>query len=356
MSYNLSKIEYFSQTNDSIVDFRSDTVTQPTSGMRYAMANSKVGDDVYGDDPSVNDLQNKVANLLGKEAGLFVTSGTQANLCAMLAHCNRGEEIITGGKYHVYVDEAGGASVLGSIMMATIRTKSDGSIGADEIEKTIKPDDPHCPISKLVSLENTVAGKVQNLNNINACVARAKKFGLSTHMDGARLMNASIKLSIPVRTIVENIDSVSLCLSKGLGAPAGSILTGSKDLIKKANRIRKLLGGGMRQAGILASAGIYALDNNVQRLDFDHQNAVLLAQKLHGINQITVIPENVETNMVFIKIPEKSKTKIQKYCYNNGILINADSEIIRLVTHLDISPEKINFFVDKLKSFFSECI
>ena len=285
MSYNLNQKDCSFPTNDFIVDFRSDTVTQPSKGMRSAMANSKVGDDVYGDDPTVNYLQNKVATLLGKEAGLFVTSGTQSNLCAMLAHCQRGEEVITGDKYHVYLDEAGGASVLGSIMMATVRTEKDGSIDADDIERTIKPDDPHHPISKLLSLENTVAGKAQELQNINSCAARAKKFGLSTHMDGARLMNAAIKLSIPVKVLVENIDSVSLCLSKGLGAPAGSILAGSRDLIKKAYRVRKLLGGGMRQAGVIASAGIYALDNNIQRLDCDHQNAILLAQKLHGINQ-----------------------------------------------------------------------
>ena len=353
MSNNLTRIDCTFQKDYACIDFRSDTVTQPTNAMRYAMANSKVGDDVYGDDPTVNNLQDKVANLLGKEAGLFVTSGTQSNLCAMLAHCNRGEEVITGDRYHVYVDEAGGASVLGSIMMATVSTQSDGSIDANEIENTIKPDDPHCPISKLLSLENTVGGRVQNLNNINKCVERAKKFGLSTHMDGARLMNASIKISTPVKTIVKNIDSVSLCLSKGLGAPAGSILAGSKEFIKRAYRIRKLLGGGMRQAGILASAGIYALDNNVERLDYDHQNAVILAQKLQIIDQVTVIPEQVDTNMVFIKIPTEARTKLREYCSNNGILINVDSEIIRLVTHLDISREKINFFVNKLKSFFS---
>ncbi len=353
MSYDLSQIECASKKNSTFVDFRSDTVTQPTKGMRDAMANSKVGDDVYGDDPTVNDLQNRVADLLGKEAGLFVTSGTQSNLCAMLAHCNRGEEVITGDKYHVYIDEAGGASVLGSIMMAPVRTKNDGSIDAAEIEKTIKPDDPHCPISKLLSLENTVAGKVQHLNNLNECVLSARKFGLSIHMDGARLMNASIKLSIPVKTIVKDIDTVSLCLSKGLGAPAGSILVGSKDLIKKAYRIRKILGGGMRQTGILASAGIYALDNNIQRLECDHQNAVILARELQKISQIDVIPEHVETNMVFMKIPKISRIKIQEFCLNNGILINADTDTIRLVTHLDISTEKINFFVDKLKSFFS---
>ncbi|MDG2475251.1 MAG: low-specificity L-threonine aldolase [Paracoccaceae bacterium] len=353
MSYNISQEKNSHKEKNQVVDFRSDTVTQPTDGMRAAMANSKVGDDVYGDDPTVNELQEKVANLLGKEAGLFVTSGTQSNLCSMLAHCQRGEEIITGDKYHIYIDEAGGASVLGSIMMAPIKTLYDGSIKADEIEKTIKPDDPHCPISRLLSLENTVGGKVQNQKNINECVSRAKQFGLSTHMDGARLMNAALKLGVPAKIIVEKIDSVSLCISKGLGAPAGSILAGSKDFIRKAYRVRKIVGGGMRQAGILASAGIYALDNNVHRLDNDHQNAILLAKKLNKIDKISVNPEHVETNMVFIKIPIEAKDKIQKYCHDNEILINVESETIRLVTHLDISIEKIDFFVEKFRSFFS---
>ncbi len=353
MGYSRNKMNYFSQIETSIIDFRSDTVTQPTQGMRNAMANAKVGDDVYGDDPTVNELQDKVANLLGKEAGLFVSSGTQSNLCAMLAHCHRGEEIITGDKYHIYVDEAGGASVLGSIMIATVKTKKDGSIDANEIEKKIKPDDPHYPISKLLSLENTVAGNVQDLNNINSCVNRARKFGLLTHMDGARLLNAAVKLAIPPKTMVEKLDSVSLCLSKGLGAPAGSILAGSKDFIKKAHRTRKLLGGGMRQAGVLASAGIYAIDNNIPRLDCDHKNAILLAQKLSYIKRVTVTPEHVNTNMVFIKIPIESTDKFQKFCSNNGILINVDSETIRLVTHLDISVEKINFFAEKIRLFFS---
>ena len=353
MNYKIPKKTHSYTANERVIDFRSDTVTQPTASMRKTMANSKVGDDVYGDDPSVNMLQTKVAELLGKEAGLFVTSGTQSNLCSMLSHCQRGEEVITGDNYHVYIDEAGGASVLGSIMMATVKTNLDGSIKANDIAKTIKPNDPHYPISKLLSLENTVAGKVQTPKNINACVCQAKKFGLSTHMDGARLMNAAVKLNIPAKEIVEKIDSVSLCLSKGLGAPAGSVLVGSKELIAKAYRIRKLVGGGMRQAGVLASAGIYALDNNVNRLNEDHKNATLLAEKLNGINKILVRSKDVETNMVFIKIPVEAINSFQKYCYDNKILINIESETIRLVTHLDISIEKIDFFVKKIKMFFS---
>ena len=353
MNHDLIQLKKVQSQEEYLVDLRSDTVTRPTKEMLSAISNSMVGDDVYGDDPTVNELQDRVASLLGKEDALFVTSGTQSNLCAMLAHCSRGEEIITGDKYHVYLDEAGGASVLGSIAIAPITTQKDGSLKADDIEKTIKPDDPHYPISKLLSLENTVSGKVQNLKKISTCTNSARKFGLSTHMDGARLMNAAVKLDVPVKTIVENIDTVSLCLSKGLGAPAGSVLTGPKYLIKKAYRVRKLLGGGMRQAGILASAGLYALDNNIQRLATDHQNAHTLAQELYKIRKINVIPEAVETNMVFIKIPAESTKKFQKYCSDNKILVNVDSDTIRLVTHLDISVEKIQFFVEKLKLFFS---
>ena len=351
MNYNLTSNRIIPE--NKIIDFRSDTVTQPTVEMRATMANAKVGDDVYGDDPTVNELEDRVATLLGKEAALFVTSGTQSNLCSMLAQCHRGEEIITGDKYHVYIDEAGGPSVLGSIMMAPIRTNENGSIDAKSIEKAVKPDDPHFPISRLLSLENTVAGRVQSIENINSCARQAKDLGLSVHLDGARLMNAAIKINQPPKVIVEWMDSVSLCLSKGLGAPAGSVLASSKSVIKRAYRIRKLVGGGLRQAGIIASAGIYALDNNIERLEIDHKNALILAKKLKTIPSISVDLDEVDTNMVFITIPPKVAESLKKYCYDNNILINADSQRIRLVTHLDITGKKIDFFVDKIKSFFS---
>jgi len=352
MNYNIPQYKNIHADAEKLIDFRSDTVTRPSEGMRVAMATAKVGDDVYGDDPTVNDLQDRVAKLLGKDAGLFMTSGTQSNLCSMLAHCQRGEEIITGDRYHVYIDEAGGASVLGSIMMAPIATHFDGSISAGNIEKTVKPDDPHCPISKLLCLENTVAGKVQSTKNINECASRAKKFGLSVHLDGARLMNAAVKLNTPVKAITENMDSISLCLSKGLGAPAGSVLVGSKSIINKAYRIRKIVGGGLRQVGILASAGIYALENNIERLVSDHENAIFLANQLSSISEISVNLEDVQTNMVFINVPKGSTEALQKYCFGHGILITADSEKIRLVTHMDISTIKIDFFINKLKAFF----
>ena len=350
MNFNLTSNKIIPK--NKIIDFRSDTVTQPTEEMRATMANAKVGDDVYGDDPTVNELEDRVAKLLGKEAALFVTSGTQSNLCSMLAQCHRGEEIITGDKYHVYIDEAGGPSVLGSIMMAPIHTNEDGSIDTKSIEKAVKPDDPHYPISKLLSLENTVAGKVQSIKNINACAVQAKNLGLSVHLDGARLMNAAIKINRSPKVIVEKMDSVSLCLSKGLGAPAGSVLASSKAIINRAYRIRKLVGGGLWQAGIIASAGIYALDNNIERFEIDHKNALLLAKKLKAIPSIFVDLDGVDTNMVFITIPKEVKESLKKYCFDHSILISADSQRIRLVTHLDINNKKIDFFVNKIKSFF----
>ena len=339
--------------NKILIDFRSDTVTKPTSGMRKAISKAEVGDDVYGDDPTVNNLEEQVAELLGKEAGLFLNSGTQSNLCAMLAHCQRGEEILTGDTYHVFLNEAGGASVLGGAMMSPIKTQPDGSIDADDIDRNVKPDDPHCPISKLLSIENTVSGKVQSVEQINKLSKRAKKFGLSVHMDGARLFNATTKLNVSSSTMVESVDSVSLCLSKGLGAPAGSVLVGSREFIRRAYRVRKLLGGQLRQAGILAAAGKYALDNNIQRLEQDHLNALILAKKLKSIDKISVNMRDVQTNMVFATFPKNSFNELKRHLSKTGILIATENNFVRLVTHLDISRGKIETFYKCLKSFFS---
>ena len=338
---------------NNVIDFRSDTVTQPTNEMRKAMSKAKVGDDVYGDDPTVNMLQEKVSSLLGKEESLFVTSGTQSNLCALLSHCQRGEEIITGDNYHVFVDEAGGASVLGGIMMHPIRTNMDGTIDPGDIVNSIKPDDPHCPITKLLSLENTVSGKPQTLTQLDIYSKLAKKHQLALHMDGARLMNAAVGLDTSAKTLVKKMDSVSLCLSKGLGSPVGSVLAGSREFIKKAYRIRKLVGGGLRQSGILAAAGIYALDNHIERLSIDHNNAKSLAKSLASISELDLNIEEVQTNMIFIKVPLGSESKLKKYLLKSNILINAESNKIRLVTHLDINTSKIKFFYERLKMFFS---
>ncbi|HCL48722.1 MAG TPA: low-specificity L-threonine aldolase, partial [Rhodobiaceae bacterium] len=239
----------------ALIDFRSDTVTKPTAGMRQAMATAEVGDDVYGDDPTVNKLQDRVATLLGKQAGLFVASGTQSNLVALLSHCQRGDELLVGDCYHVHRYEAGGVSVLGGVMMEAIGTDHRGLMTPSQIAKAVKPDDPHCPISRLLCLENTISGHVHDVGVIAGLAKAGKDSGLGVHLDGARLMNAAVKLGVPAKQIVDSVDSVSLCLSKGLGTPAGSILVGAHDFIARARRMRKLVGGGMRQVGILAAAG-----------------------------------------------------------------------------------------------------
>ncbi|MDA9930523.1 low-specificity L-threonine aldolase [Alphaproteobacteria bacterium] len=335
------------------VDMRSDTVTRPSQGMIAAMVNADLGDDVYGDDPTVNALQEKAAKLLGKEAALLLSSGTQSNLCAMLAHCQRGEEILTGDQYHVFIDEAGGASVLGSIMFAPMPTGEDGSLNPDDIDKTIKPDDEHCPISRLLTLENTCHGRVIPMAKIKAAAQRGKARGLAVHFDGARLMNACVKLGVAPSEMLADVDSVSLCMSKGLGTPVGTVLAGSKDLIKRAHRIRKLVGGGMRQAGVLAAAGIYALDHNIERLADDHANAIRLGERLGEVKDLAVDLNKIQSNMVFVGLPEGASTPLQKHLLDRGILINGGGQKIRLVTHLDCGIDEIDLFVDEVKAFFA---
>jgi len=335
------------------VDMRSDTVTKPTEGMRAAMMAAEVGDDVYGDDPTVNALQDKAAALLGKEAALLMSSGTQGNLCAMMAHCQRGEEILTGNDYHVFVDEAGGASVLGGIMFAPMPVAADGGIDPADIDRTVKPEDEHCAISRLLTLENTWHGQAVPLARINAAASRARDHGLLVHFDGARLMNACVKLGISPAEMLAGADSVSLCLSKGLGTPAGSILAGSREMIRRAHRVRKLLGGGMRQVGILAAAGIYALDHHIDRLAEDHANALRLAERLADIPQITVDPAEVETNMVFAGLPDGAAAPLQAHLCDRGILINRGEPQIRLVTHLDCGADEIDLFVEEMQGFFA---
>ena len=335
------------------VDMRSDTVTRPTEGMRAAMMAAEVGDDVYGDDPTVNAFQDKAAALLGKEAALLMSSGTQGNLCAMMAHCQRGEEILTGNDYHVFVDEAGGASVLGGIMFAPMPVADDGGIDPADIDRTVKPEDEHCAISRLLTLENTWHGQVVPLARINAAASRARDHGLLVHFDGARLMNACVKLGISPAEILAEVDSVSLCLSKGLGAPAGSILAGSREMIRRAHRVRKLVGGGMRQVGILAAAGIYALDHHIDRLAEDHANALRLAERLANIPQITVNPAEVETNMVFAGLPDGAAPPLQAHLRDRGILINRGAPQIRLVTHLDCGADEIDLLVEEVQGFFA---
>ncbi len=334
------------------IDMRSDTVTQPTRAMRDAMANAEVGDDVYGDDPTVNALQERAAQLLGKEAGLFVASGTQSNLVALLSHCQRGDELLVGDCFHIHRYEAGGVSVLGGVMMGALATDHRGAMRTSDITAAIKPDDLHCPISRLLCLENTVYGHVHDAEHINALATAAKARELFVHLDGARLMNAAVKLGVPARLIVNAVDSVSLCLSKGLGTPAGSVLVGSEAFIERARRMRKLVGGGMRQVGILAAAGLYALDHHIERLAVDHTNALRLADQLNRIDKVEVKEDLVETNMVFMKLPDGSAKPLRKYLAERGILLGGGEPTIRLVTHLDIDVDAVDKLAIEIRNFF----
>src|SRR3954468_23513751 len=262
------------------IDLRSDTVTQPSQGMRDAMARAEVGDDVFADDPTVNRLQDECAQRFGMEAGLFFPSGTQSNLAALMSHCARGEEVIVGQEAHTYRFEGGGMAVLGSIQPQPLQNRPDGTLDLAEVEAAIKPDDAHFAVTRLLALENTISGKVLSRAYLADALALARRRKLATHLDGARIFNAVVKLGTPARDLCAGFDSVSVCLSKGLGTPAGTVLVGSRPLIERAHRLRKMLGGGMRQAGILAAAGLHALQHNVERLAEDHANAERLAKGL----------------------------------------------------------------------------
>lgn len=335
-----------------MIDLRSDTVTQPTDAMRKAMASAQVGDDVYGDDPTVNQLESIAAELLGKEDAILATSGTQSNLMAVLSHCERGEEYIVGQLAHTYRFEAGGAAVLGSIQPQPLDFDPDGSIDLARVAQAVKPDDFHFARTKLFCLENTQGGKVLPLKYLEAAEATARKFGLGFHLDGARLFNAAVKLNVPPTAIAGHFDTISICLSKGLGAPVGSILCGSKELIKNARRWRKMLGGGMRQAGILAAAGIIALEDHVDRLQEDHANATFLAEKLAEIDELKIDRTLVQTNMVFAGLRQGDPTALKAYLYEKGVLINS-GDPIRMVTHMDVGQEDIQAAVEKIKGYFS---
>src|SRR5690606_31296849 len=279
-------------------DFRSDTVTRPSAGMRAAMADAEVGDDVFGDDPSVNLLEQRMAGMVGKEAALFVPSGTQSNLLALMSHCGRGDEFIAGQKARLYLNEAGGAAVLGSIQPQPITHEPDGTMDLAAIEAAIKPDDSHFARTRVIALENTFGGKVLPMAYMDAVAEIARRHGLGLHLDGARAFNACVKLGLDIRDFAATFDTVSICLSKGLGAPVGSMLVGRADLIATARRHRKMLGGGMRQAGILAAAGLHALDHHVARLAEDHARATRLAEGLAAYPALRVT--SPDTNIVWV--------------------------------------------------------
>lgn len=339
------------------IDLRSDTVTKPTSKMLEAMAKAEVGDDVFGDDPSVNRLQEMAAELMGKEAGLFVPSGTMGNLAALLAHCQRGDEVILGNKNHSFLFEAGGLSALGGIHSCQLPNQSDGSLRLEDVEAAIRPDDPHDPTTRLVCLENThnrCGGTVQTPEYTMALADLAHKRGLQVHLDGARLFNAAAALGIPARDIAAPVDSVTFCLSKGLCAPVGSVLCGNRAFIKKAHRARKMLGGGMRQAGVLAAAGIVALETMTGRLGEDHERAQNLARGLRGIQAVELETDMPATNMVFFRLKDHvaaSERAVESRLKERGILVNATGpRRFRLVTHYWITDAAVEETVAALEA------
>ena len=336
-----------------VADFRSDTVTRPGAAMRECMAAAEVGDDVYGEDPTVNLLEAKLAKLAGMEAGLFCSSGTQSNLLGLMAHCQRGDEYIVGQAAHTFLYEGGGAAVLGSIQPQPIECESDGSLDLDRVLSKIKPDDSHYARTRLLCLENTHNGMVLPLSYQAAARQLTQEHGLGLHLDGARAFNAAIAQQVPLAEISGHYDSVSLCLSKGLGAPVGSVLCGSHELIASARRWRKVVGGGMRQAGILAAACLYALEHHVTRLAVDHENARQLAQGLAGIPGIQCDPDSVQTNMLFIGLDTAELGQsLAEELRQQGILITAGQQM-RLATHLDISEEAVSLMVDAVRSFMT---
>ena len=352
MTSHYPSVAALKATQTSInIDLRSDTVTQPSQEMRQVMAQAQVGDDVYGNDPNVNALEHEVAELLGKQTGLFLPSGTMSNLAAVLAHCQRGEEVVVGEQYHINCDEAAGVAVLGSVAMHALNTDVYGRFDLEQLSAAVKPNDYHCPMTRLLCLENTVSGCIQEQSHIDDLVERAKSHGLATHMDGARLLNAAVAQNLPPARLVESIDTVSLCLSKGLGVPLGSVLVGPREVIERARRLRKMLGGGMRQAGIIAAAGRYALKHHVERLAEDHLRTQQLATALNGLKDLHFDQARVQTNMLFLQSPQMPA--LAEYLAERGIAITAIGQNTRIVLHMDIDDAALQQIIESIKAFFA---
>jgi threonine aldolase len=330
-----------------VIDLRSDTVTRPTSGMRAAMAAAEVGDDVFGDDPTVNRLQAVAAERFGFESALFFPTGTQSNLAALMAHCGRGDEFLVGQEAHTYKYEQGGAAVLGSIQPQPLEHEPHGGIAVERIAAAIKSDDYHFARTRLLALENTIGGRVLPMDYQREATEFAHSRGLATHLDGARIFNVIVKLNVDERTAVAGFDSVSVCLSKGLGAPAGSILMGARSLIADARRWRKALGGGMRQAGVLAAAGLYALENNVQRLAEDHANAEYLAA---GLRDAGLRVSSPQTNVVYLEVAAAQTAALKAHLKGRGIIATVAPRT-RLMTHMDLPRAKIDAAVQAFREY-----
>ena len=350
MSYPVPSAAPAVPNAEDVVDLRSDTVTRPSPAMLAAMMAAEVGDDVWGDDPTVNRLQAAAAERAGKAAGLFFPSGTQSNLAALMAHCGRGDEVILGQRAHTYRYEAGGAAVLGSIQPQPIENEADGTLALDRIRAEIKADDAHFARTRLLALENTIGGQVLPQAYVRAAAELARAHGLGVHLDGARAWNAAVAQGVAVGEICAPFDSVSLCFSKGLGAPVGSVLVGPKELIEKAKRARKMLGGGMRQAGVLAAACLYAMDHHIAGLAEDHANAARLAAGLGQLEALTV--DSLATNMVFIKVPADRCAELQAHLAAAGVLA-AITPLSRFVLHRDVSAAGIDRTIQAVKGFFA---
>ena len=333
-----------------MIDLRSDTVTRPGAAMLAAMMSAETGDDVYGDDPTVNALEAEAARLSGKQAALFFPTGTQANLVALLSHCERGDEYIVGQLAHNYKYEAGGAAVLGSIQPQPILAAADGSLPLDVVASVIKPDDAHFARTKLLSLENTYNGKVLPMAYLQEAFAFTRQRQLALHIDGARIFNAVVELNVTLKEMADYCDSLTICLSKALGTPVGSLLCGSEEYIKRARRWRKMTGGGMRQAGILAAAGLYAFQHNIARLKEDHDNARWLAEQLKAIG---VDVRRQDTNMVFVRLAEQQIAPLKQYMHQRGIMIST-GPVTRLVTHLDVDRRALEELVRHWQAFLAE--
>jgi threonine aldolase len=347
-------------SSSNLIDLRSDTVTQPTPAMRAAMLAAPLGDDVFADDPSVNALQEQIAGMLGFEAALFVPTGTQSNLCAVLSHCQRGDEYIVGQQAHCYRWEGGGAAVFGSVQPQPLNHQADGTIALDEIEAAIKPDDAHFARTRLLALENTLGGKLLPFAYVEQATELARRKGLSRHLDGARLFNAATaqaaqsgtEVRAEARRIAGCFDSVSVCFSKGLGAPVGSALCGSREFIARAHRVRKMAGGGMRQAGMLAAAASHALDHHIDRLVQDHALARRLADGLAGIPELKV--EAPQTNLLFVDLAGEARNRsaeLLAHLKQNGVLATGLYRL-RFATHLDVDADGIDRAVGAIRRFF----
>lgn len=344
-----------------LIDFRSDTVTRPTPAMLEAMMSAPVGDDVYGEDPTVNALEAYAAQLLGFDAALYGVSGTQTNLLGLMASCGRGEEVIVGQLAHTYRWEAGGMAVLGSIQPQPLPNNHDGSIDLDAIAAAIKPDDAHYAITRLIALENTFAGRVLPQDYVAQVRTLADRHGLRMHLDGARLFNAAVAAgqatgrgaTAMARELASAFDTVSICLSKGLGAPVGSLLLGDSATIARARRLRKMIGGGMRQAGVIAAGGLHALRHHIGRLADDHANALRLASGLQEVSAGRVLVETPQTNMVWVRLPEESAPRFVEHLKNAGVLVHGGNPL-RFVTHLDTPVAKIDRAIEIAGAFFAD--